>query len=45
MKEIAGIFLGDQVKDAVIAVPVNFTETQRQMTIDAAKIAGLEELE
>lgn len=45
MKKIAGIFLGDQVKHAVIAVPVNFNETQRQMTIDAAKIAGLEVLE
>ena len=45
MKEIAGIFLGDKVKHAVIAVPVNFNETQRQMTIDAAKIAELEVLE
>ncbi|XP_044016082.1 heat shock protein 68-like [Aphidius gifuensis] len=41
MKETAEAFLGEQVKDAVITVPAYFNNSQRQATIDAGKIAGL----
>ena len=41
MKEAAEAFLGKRVTNAVITVPVYFNESQRQGTIDAGKIAGL----
>lgn len=41
MKKIAEDYLGKTVKDAVISVPAYFNEAQRQATMDAAKIAGL----
>ncbi|XP_047739176.1 putative heat shock 70 kDa protein 7 [Hyalella azteca] len=44
MKEIAQIFLGCEVRKAVITVPAYFTDSQRQATIDAGTIAGLEVL-
>ncbi|KAF2347674.1 Heat shock protein 70 family [Trinorchestia longiramus] len=44
MKEIAEIYLGCEVEKAVITVPAYFTEAQRQATIDAGTIAGLEVL-
>lgn len=41
LKENAQEFLGQQVTDAVITVPAYFTDSQRQATKDAGKIAGL----
>ncbi|KAJ1297745.1 hypothetical protein BS78_01G400400 [Paspalum vaginatum] len=41
MRETAEIFLGKKVKNAVITVPVYFNNSQRQATIDAGTIAGL----
>ena len=34
-------FLGCEVKDAIITVPAYFNNSQRQSTIDAGRIAGL----
>ncbi|CAN6289865.1 unnamed protein product [Urochloa humidicola] len=41
MRETAEIYLGKTVKNAVITVPVYFNDAQRQATIDAGTIAGL----
>ncbi|EUB57360.1 Heat shock cognate protein [Echinococcus granulosus] len=41
MKETAEAYLGKEVKNAVITVPAYFSVNQRQATIDAGKIAGL----
>ena len=41
LKEDAETFLGQKVNDAVITVPAYFNISQRQATIDAARIAGL----
>jgi heat shock 70kDa protein 1/2/6/8 len=41
MRETAEIYLGKTVKNAVITVPVYFNNSQRQATIDAGAIAGL----
>ena len=41
MKKIAEQYLGKEVLDAIITVPAYFNESQRQSTIDAGKIAGL----
>ena len=41
MKEVAEEFTGSVVKDAVITVPAYFNDSQRQATIDAGTIAGL----
>ncbi|KAL6639294.1 hypothetical protein ACP70R_023024 [Stipagrostis hirtigluma subsp. patula] len=41
MKETAEIYLGTTVKNAVVTVPVYFSNSQRQSTIDAGAIAGL----
>ena len=41
MKQITKNFLNYEVYDAVITVPTYFNSSQRQATIDAAKIAGL----
>uniref|UniRef100_A0A8R7QWT3 Heat shock cognate 70 kDa protein n=2 Tax=Triticum urartu TaxID=4572 RepID=A0A8R7QWT3_TRIUA len=41
MRETAVAYLGTDVKNAVITVPVYFTDSQRQATIDAGTIAGL----
>ena len=41
MKEIAEAYLGNVVKNAVVTVPANFNDSQRQATKDAGKIAGL----
>jgi L1 cell adhesion molecule like protein len=41
MKEIAESYLGTEVTQAVITVPANFNDGQRQATKDAASIAGL----
>ena len=42
LKEDAEKFLGDKVTQAVITVPAYFNDDQRQATINAGKIAGLE---
>src|SRR5437588_4136606 len=44
MKETAEAYLGETVSEAVITVPAYFTDSQRQATKDAGKIAGLEVL-
>ncbi|VDK41827.1 unnamed protein product [Taenia asiatica] len=41
MKQTAERYLGEEVKNAVITVPAYFNDSQRQATIDAGKIAGL----
>jgi molecular chaperone DnaK len=42
IKDDAEKFLGDKVTEAVITVPAYFNDDQRQATINAGKIAGLE---
>jgi len=42
LKEDAEKFLGSSVTEAVITVPAYFNDDQRQATINAGKIAGLE---
>src|ERR1043165_8384839 len=42
LKADAEAFLGEPVTEAVITVPAYFDDSQRQATIDAGKIAGLE---
>jgi molecular chaperone DnaK len=41
MKKIAEEYLGEEVDQAVITVPANFNDGQRQATKDAGTIAGL----
>jgi len=41
MKQTAEDYLGEKVTDAVITVPAYFSDSQRQATKDAGKIAGL----
>ena len=41
LKADAESYLGEKIKDAVITVPAYFTDSQRQATKDAGKIAGL----
>jgi L1 cell adhesion molecule like protein len=41
MKEIAEMYMGTNVKDAVVTVPAYFNDSQRQATKDAMTIAGL----
>ena len=40
----ASVYLGQEVTQAVITVPAYFNDSQRQATIDAGKIAGIEVL-
>ena len=42
LKADAESYLGEEVKEAVITVPAYFTDSQKQATKDAGKIAGLE---
>ena len=42
LKTDAESYLGEKVTEAVITVPAYFTDSQRQATQDAGKIAGLE---
>src|SRR5262245_54456739 len=42
LKEAADAYLGHTVRKAVITVPAYFNDSQRQATIDAAKIAGFD---
>ncbi|GMT03705.1 hypothetical protein PENTCL1PPCAC_25882, partial [Pristionchus entomophagus] len=41
MKDVAKNAIGAEVKDAVITVPANFNNAQRQATKDAGEMAGL----
>tara|TARA_Y100000817_G_scaffold312363_2_gene306171 strand:+ start:25375 stop:27276 length:1902 start_codon:yes stop_codon:yes gene_type:complete len=41
LKSAAEAYLGAKVTDAVVTVPAYFNDSQRQATIDAGKIAGL----
>ena len=41
MKKTAEDYLGEEVKDAVVTVPARFSDSARQATKDACKIAGL----
>jgi len=41
LKEDAEVFLGEEVREAVISVPAYFNDIQRKATISAAKLAGL----
>lgn len=45
LKEAAETFIGLKVQDAVITVPAYFNDSQRQATLDASKIAGLNVLQ
>ena len=42
LKSDAESYLGEKVTEAVITVPAYFTDSQKQATIDAGRIAGLE---
>jgi len=42
LKNQAEIYLGEQIRQAVIAIPSHFDESQRRATKEAAEIAGLE---
>jgi molecular chaperone DnaK len=42
LKRAAERQLGTQVKDAVVTVPANFTDAQRQATREAGRLAGLD---
>lgn len=42
LKDIAEAYIGEEVKKAVVTVPANFDDAQRQATKDAGIIAGLE---
>jgi molecular chaperone DnaK len=44
LKSDAEAYLGEKVTQAVITVPAYFTDSQRQATKDAGRIAGLEVL-
>lgn len=44
LKGDAEVYLGEKVSQAVITVPAYFSDSQRQATKDAGKIAGLEVL-
>jgi len=44
LKRDAEAYLGESIKQAVITVPAYFSDSQRQATKDAGKIAGLEVL-
>lgn len=41
MKEIAEVYLGEPIHNAVVTVPAYFNDAQRQSTKDAGVIAGL----
>lgn len=43
-KETAEAYLGKEVTGAVITVPANFNNSQRQATLDAGSLAGFNEL-
>ncbi len=44
LKESAEVYLGEEVRQAVITVPANFDDNQRSATMQAAELAGLKVL-
>lgn len=44
LKSSAEEYLGEEVKQAIISVPAYFDDLQREATVEAAKLAGLEVL-
>ena len=42
LKHMAQDYLGIKINKAVITIPARFTDSQRQATLDASKIAGLD---
>jgi molecular chaperone DnaK len=44
LKQCAQLHLGEEITGAVITVPANFNQAQRQATMDAGRIAGLDVL-
>src|SRR3546814_16824544 len=42
MKKTAEDYLGEEITEAVMTVPAYFHDSQRQATIDAGRIAGLD---
>ena len=42
MKQIAEFRVGSTVKKAVVTIPAYFNDCQRQATLDACELAGLE---
>lgn len=44
MRDIAEDYVGEKIEQAVITVPANFNDAQRQATRDAGRIAGLDVL-
>jgi molecular chaperone DnaK len=40
-KSLENYFGGEKISDCVVSVPACFNDTQRQTTIDACKMAGL----
>ncbi len=44
VQQDASLRLGQEVRSAVISVPAHFSENQRQATMEAARLAGLEPL-
>lgn len=41
LKEFSQVYLGEEIKEAVITVPANFNNRQREATKEAATLAGL----
>lgn len=41
LKDFSELYIGEEVNEAVITVPANFNNKQRQATIEAANLAGL----
>ncbi|MDT8716305.1 Hsp70 family protein [Clostridium sp. 19966] len=41
LKKYAEIYIGNEIKEAVITVPANFNDLQRQATVMAGEMAGL----
>ena len=44
LRQVAEDYIGDPINQAIITVPAYFNDAQRQATIDAGKIAGLDVL-
>nr|XP_043625713.1 heat shock 70 kDa protein BIP1-like [Erigeron canadensis] len=44
MKETAEAFLGKRITEAVVSVPISFSDEQRQATMDACLIAGFKDV-
>ncbi|MBQ9818231.1 MAG: molecular chaperone DnaK [Proteobacteria bacterium] len=42
LRQVAEDYIGERINEAIITVPAYFNDAQRQATIDAGKIAGLD---